>query len=101
MAHAMRDTLLTSGLASEVIIENSPGAGGVVGLAQFVNGQRGEGSALLVGGRVMLSAIRANRATVSLAQSTPLARLSGEYEVIAVRPASEIRDVCSSPPRSP
>lgn len=92
-ARAVRESLLAAGLAREVSIENSPGAGGVVGLAQFVNGQRGDERAFLIGGRVMLSAIRASRATVSLAQSTPLARLSGEYEVVVVPPGSKIRDL--------
>ena len=92
-ARAVREALVESGTAREVTIENSPGAGGVVGLAQFVNGRRGDDTALLVGGRVMLTAGRASRATVTLGQSTPLARLAGEYEVIVVAPGSPIPDL--------
>ena len=91
-ARAIREALIAGGLVREVSIENSPGAGGVIGLAQFVHGRRGEDDALLVGGRMMLGAIRAARASVSLAQSTPLARLTGECEVVVAAQSSPVRD---------
>src|SRR3546814_9763454 len=39
----------------------------------------------------MLGAILTNKAPVSLEQTTPIARLTGEYEVIVVPAASEIQ----------
>jgi putative tricarboxylic transport membrane protein len=89
----MQDVLRREGIAGSVEVANSPGARGAIGLAEFVNGRRGDGSALLVGGLVMLSALRANRATVSLAQTTPVARLTGDYEVVAVPAGSDVRDL--------
>lgn len=91
-ARAMQSVLTRTGLVPHVEVANSPGAGGAIGLAEFVNARRGEGNALLVGGLVMISAVRANKATVSLAQATPIARLTGDYEVIAVPGGSDVRD---------
>jgi len=86
-ARAMQHVLETQGLVRIVQVENVPGAAGTIGLSQFMTGYRGRGDALLVTGLVMLAAILWNESPVSLAQVTPIARLTGEYEVIAV-PAS-------------
>jgi putative tricarboxylic transport membrane protein len=92
-ARAMQEVLVAEGIVPAVDVVNSPGAGGAIGLAEFVNARRGDGSALIVGGLVTINALRANRAAVSLAQTTPIARLTGDYEVIAVAAASDIRDL--------
>ena len=60
-----------------------------------INGRRGDGQALLVNGLVMLGAILWNQSPVSIAQVTPIARLTGEYEVVAVPAASPHRDMQS------
>jgi len=86
-ARAMQHALETQGLVRIVQVENVAGAAGTIGLSQFMTGYRGRGDALLVTGLVMLAAILWNESPVSLAQVTPIARLTGEYEVIAV-PAS-------------
>ena len=90
-AHAMARVLESAGLVRHVDVVNSPGAGGTIALAEFINGRRGAGTSLLVGGLVMISAIRANDATVSILQTTPLARLMSEAEVIVVRSDSPVR----------
>jgi len=92
-AHAMARALMEGGLARGVEVRNSPGAGGAIGLAQFLSSERGREDALLVGGLVMVSALRVTGATVALSQATPVARLTGEYEVIAVPAASELRSL--------
>ena len=76
-----------------VEVENVPGAAGTVGLAQFVNAAPSDQAALLVTGLVMVGAVVFNDSPVSLSQTTPIARLTGEYEVIAVPAASPIRDM--------
>lgn len=91
-ARAMQEALVEAGVARNVDVVNSPGAGGAIGLAEFVNARRGDGSALIIGGLVMIRAIRANAAAVSLAQTTPIARLTADHEVIAVSAASDLRD---------
>jgi putative tricarboxylic transport membrane protein len=44
-----------------VQVTNVPGAGGTIGLAQFVNQASGDPSQLIVGGYVMVGAILTNQ----------------------------------------
>jgi putative tricarboxylic transport membrane protein len=74
-----------------VQVDNVPGAAGTIGLARFVSGERGNPDALLITGLVMLSGITTNHAPVTLDQTTPIARLTGEPEVIVVPAASPLR----------
>jgi putative tricarboxylic transport membrane protein len=68
-----------------------PGAGGTIGLAQFVTQSKGDPNALIVGGYVMVGAIIANKSPVNLSQVTPIARLTGEYETIVVPTSSPLK----------
>lgn len=72
-------------------VTNVPGAGGVVGLPQFLNQWRGRPNALMVGGMVMVGAIIANKAPVKLTNTQPVARLTGEFEVLVVPPTSPFK----------
>lgn len=90
-ARAMARVLESADLVGHADVVNSPGAGGTIALAEFINGRRGDAHVLLVGGLVMIGAIRANNATVSILQTTPIARLVSEAEVIAVRSDSAVR----------
>lgn len=72
-------------------VTNVPGAGGVVGLPQFLNQWRGRQNALMVGGMVMVGAIIANKAPVKLTNTQPVARLTGEFEVLVVPPDSPFK----------
>jgi putative tricarboxylic transport membrane protein len=92
-ARAMRQALVDENLAETVTVENVAGAAGTIGLARFVKGIRRDEPALLVTGLVMQSAIVANQAPVSLGRVTPIARLTGEYEVIVVPAASNLRSL--------
>jgi putative tricarboxylic transport membrane protein len=74
-------------------VTNVPGAGGTIGLAQFVNTAKGDPTQLIVGGYVMVGAIIANNSPVSLADVTPIARLTGEYEAIVVPASSPIQSM--------
>jgi putative tricarboxylic transport membrane protein len=95
LAREMQRELERQRLVAGVQVENVPGAAGTIGLAQFINGRRGDGGALLVNGLVMLGAILWNESPVSIAQVTPIARLTGEYEIVAVPAASPHRDMRS------
>lgn len=86
-ARTIQSTLQAEGLVRNIQVENVGGAGGTIGLQQFVNNSSGDGSATIVGGYVMVGAIIANDSPVSLADVTPIARLTGEY-VVVVAPAS-------------
>lgn len=89
-ARAAQQVLQNQGLASGVQVSNIPGAGGTIGLAQFVTAKR-RNPAILVGGQIMLGAILTNKSAVTLDQVTPLARLTGEYTVLAVPADSPLK----------
>src|SRR4029453_13928552 len=90
-ARAIQAALQDAGIASGVQVQNISGAGGTIGLAQFVASKKGKGNSVLVGGLVMEGAILTNKAPVTLDQVTPLARLTGEYELIVVPVDSPIK----------
>lgn len=92
-ARVMQQVLRATGLARSVQVVNAPGAAGTIGLARFVSAEAGNGNALLVTGLVMVAGIAANRSPVTLADVTPVARLSGEYEVIVVPASSPHRSL--------
>ncbi len=89
-ARALQQILQDQKLASGIQVANIPGAGGTVGLAQFVTAKR-RSPALLVGGQIMLGAIVTNKSAVTLDQVAPLARLTGEYTAIVVPTDSPLR----------
>ena len=90
-ARAMADALQAADLVGSVEIEYSPGAGGVIGLAQFMSARRGDGNALLVGGLFTVGSVIQNRAAVSLLDTNPLARLTFDSAVVAVPVDSQFR----------
>lgn len=91
-ARAMQQAMVAAGAAKSVQVVNIPGAGGTVGLAQFVTGAKGDASQLMVNGFVMVGAILLNKSPVTLEQTTPIARLTEETEVIVVPADSPIKN---------
>lgn len=81
---ALGKALQDSGAADTVTYDNKGGAAGALGLAQFVNGSKGDGNALMVMGAVMLGGLITGKPPVSLSQATPVARLSSEYNVFVL-----------------
>jgi len=75
-------------LVSSVQFDNKGGAGGTIGLAQFINSAKGDPNAVMIGGMVMVGAIYLESSPVNLSMVTPLARLTGEYEIIVVQASS-------------
>ena len=87
-ARTMEQVLRGEQLISGAQVTNVPGAGGTVGLPQFINQWKGRPNALMVGGMVMVGAIIANKAANNLSEVTPIARLTGEFEALVVPAAS-------------
>jgi putative tricarboxylic transport membrane protein len=87
-ARVMQQVLQQTGIARLAPVENIPGAAGTIGLARFIGAERGNGDAVLVSGLIMLGGIVTNGSPVTLADATPLAKLTGEFEVIVVPKAS-------------
>ncbi len=92
-ARAMQEVMQSAGIAKAVTVENVAGAGGTVGLAQLVDKENGNPNALMVNGLVMVGAILTNQSAVTLEQTTPIARLTGEYEVVVVPASSDIQNL--------
>lgn len=90
-ARTMEQVLRSEQLIAGAQITNVGGAGGTVGLPQFVNQWKGRPNALMVGGMVMVGAIIANKSAVDLSQVTPIARLTGEFEALVVPAASPFK----------
>src|SRR5690606_4611942 len=86
-SRAMQAALMDAGIVNQVEVFNVPGAGGTIGLAQLASSESGNGDILMMMGLVMVGSILTSDAQVGLDQSTPIARLTAEYEVI-VGPAS-------------
>lgn len=91
-ARSMQQALTAAGLTKSVQVSNVAGAGGTIGLAQFVNASKGDGNQLMVNGFVMVGALLTNKSPVSLDQVTPIARLTAEALVIVVPANSPIKD---------
>lgn len=92
-ARSLQAVMQSEGVSGNVQVMNVPGAGGTIGLAQFASQQKGNPNALIVGGYVMVGAILTNQSPVTLADVTPIARLTGEYEAIVVPANSEIQNI--------
>jgi putative tricarboxylic transport membrane protein len=90
-ARSIQQTLVAEKLVKSAQVINVAGAGGTVGLAQFVNSAKGDGNQLMVNGFVMVGAILMNKAPVSLDQVTPIARLTEETQVMVVPANSPIK----------
>jgi putative tricarboxylic transport membrane protein len=92
LGKAMQD----AGVLNTVQYENKGGAAGAIGLAQFVNGSKGDPNALMVMGAVMIGGIITGKPPVSLTAATPVARLTSEYNVFVVpaeSPFKTMKDV--------
>lgn len=64
---------------------NKGGAGGTIGLADFERSQKGKPNALAVFGAITVGAITLNKSPVDLSKFKPVARLTAEYLVLAVK----------------
>ncbi len=84
--------LRATGAVNGVQITNVPGAGGAVGLPQFLNNWRGQGNSLMVAGMVMVGSLIANKSPLKITQTVPIARLTGEFLALAVPTASPFKD---------
>lgn len=90
---ALGKALQEAGVASSMSYDNKGGAAGAIGLAQFVNANKGDPNALMIMGAVMLGGIITGKPPVSLSQATPVARLISEYQVFVVPAESPLKSM--------
>jgi putative tricarboxylic transport membrane protein len=91
-ARSMQQALMAEKIARSVQVTNVPGAGGAIGIAQFVNSAKGDGNQLMVNGFVMVGALLMSKSQVTLEQVTPIARLTEETQVMVVPANSPIKN---------
>lgn len=82
-AREAQQALRAEDISANVQVVNVPGAGGTIGLAQFVSFP-GDPTALMLTGTVMEGAIITNGSSATLQDTTPIARLANDYEVVIV-----------------
>jgi putative tricarboxylic transport membrane protein len=92
-SRSLQEVMMATGNAKSVQVMNVPGAGGTVGLAQFVGAAKGSSDQLLVAGITLVGASISNNSPVDLTQVTPIARLTGDPLVIVVPKDSPIRTI--------
>ncbi|AOS65283.1 tripartite tricarboxylate transporter substrate binding protein [Actinoalloteichus hymeniacidonis] len=85
MQGALRD------LVGRAEVYNVGGAGGTIGLSQFVR-LGADPTQLMTTGLIMIGAIETNDSPNSLADTTPLVRLTTDYQVVVVPADSPIAD---------
>ena len=98
-ARSLQQVMTGTGIAKNVQVVNVPGAGGTVGLAQFVNNTKGDGNQLMVMGITMVGAVLTNKSPVGLDAVTPIARMTGDPLVVVVpanSPHKSIKDLAAA-----
>jgi putative tricarboxylic transport membrane protein len=90
---ALGKALQDAKVADTVTYDNKGGAAGALGLAQFVNGSKGDPNAMLVMGAVMLGGLITGKPAVSLSAATPLVRLTTEYNVFVLPANSPFKNM--------
>ncbi len=101
---ALGKALQDSGQAASVTFDNKGGAAGALGLAQFLNSAKGDPNALMVMGAVMIGGLITSKSPLNLAQATPLARLTSEYNVFVLpenSPFKTMKDVIEQLKKDP
>lgn len=89
-ARAMERALTEGGIVDEsVSVYNVPGAGGTIGLAEFVSENEGNPHEFMWMAPTMVGAIHLNDSPVTLEQVTPIARTHTGYRGIVVDAESE------------
>ncbi len=101
---ALGAALLDAKVADTVQYDNKGGAAGVIGLAQFVNANKGDPNAIIMTGAVMLGGIITGKPQISLDRATPVARLTSEYNIFVVpanSPIKTMKDVVTQLQKDP
>lgn len=88
---ALSEVLTGEKILENASVSNTPGAGGTVGLAALAN--ETDPNTLMVMGLVMVGAIETNKSATKLADTTPIAKLTEEQEVVVVPPDSKYQTI--------
>jgi putative tricarboxylic transport membrane protein len=95
LGRSVQQGLMTSGLVEgNIQVFNNPGAGGMLGLNQFVEDEEGDPYQLLSMGVVLLGAEKTSDLDVTVeGDTTPIAQLASSYLTIVVRADSDLKTI--------
>lgn len=102
-AQALVRALRSEGLVQDIRIRHSPGAGGLIAVAQFL-GEAGDVPTILIGGTTIMGAAAQNRSVVSLDDLVPIAQLNEIALIIVARkdgPVDSLAELLDLMRRSP
>jgi len=77
-------------------VTNKGGAGGTIGLAEFVRTGKGDDNAIMSMGAILVGAIITNKSPITLDQTVPLVRLTDDAGAIVVAPNSPIKTIADA-----
>ncbi|VCU71222.1 Tripartite tricarboxylate transporter family receptor [Pigmentiphaga humi] len=77
-------------------VTNKGGAGGTIGLAEFVRTGKGDDNAIMSMGAILIGAIITNKSPVTLDQTVPLVRLTDDAGALVVAANSPIKSVADA-----
>lgn len=84
-ARAIQEVLREDKIAAKPVdVVNVTGGGGTVGLARLINQYKNDGHTVMVMGLSLVGSIYTNKSPVDLSTTTPLARLTADYQAVAV-----------------
>lgn len=89
LQHVIQEDHLLTGQSISVV--NVTGAGGAVGISKLVTKNRKDPHTLMVCGLVMVGALALNQSEITISDTTPIATLTAEQEVIVVKADSPLR----------
>ncbi|MFE6040369.1 Bug family tripartite tricarboxylate transporter substrate binding protein [Streptomyces sp. NPDC056452] len=81
-----------AGLTHSIEVFNLPGAGGTVGVTRLV-GEHGNGKLAMSMGLGVVGAVHTNKSPKTLADTTPIARLTEEQDIVVVAKDSPYRTI--------
>ncbi len=90
-SRTIEQVLRATNLIKAAQVTNVPGAGGAVGLPQFLNNWKGQPNSIMVAGMVMVGSLLANKSPLRISQTIPVAGLTGEFEAIVVPAESRFK----------
>ncbi|MEU7221012.1 Bug family tripartite tricarboxylate transporter substrate binding protein [Nocardia iowensis] len=91
-ARTSAKTMEEAGIARSVEVFNLPGAGGTVGLGRLV-GENGNGKLVMQMGLGVVGSVYTNKSPSKLSDTTPIARLLEEPDIIVVSKNSKYTDI--------
>ncbi|MEV5961338.1 tripartite tricarboxylate transporter substrate binding protein [Kribbella sp. NPDC051952] len=83
--------LLPSGRSVSVV--NVTGAGGAVGISKLVTKNRKDPHTLMITGLVMVGALTLNQSEITVSDTTPIATITAEQEVLVVKADSPLKSL--------